>query len=183
VEWGTSAIGLRGLKDCDLAMCCVDVLAPRVPLNDLAYAHLIPIIDMGSRIYPSGDKVDALLTHAHVLSPGVPCSWCTGKLSSYRLTREAQGNQRGAENRIPYGLPLEATDGIEPSVLPLNLAGAGLALLEFMQVALQVSTRTPRDLKLFLPAWELDESDLDCLPDCACLTDVALGDALTIQPV
>jgi hypothetical protein len=138
---------------------------------------------MGSRIYPSGPTVDALLTHAHVLSPGVPCAWCTGKLSSHRLTREAQGAQRGAEKRAPYGLPLEETDGVEPSVLPLNVAGAGLALLEFMQVALCVCERTPRDLKLFLPAWELDESDLDCLPDCACLTDVALGDAARIRPV
>jgi hypothetical protein len=183
VDWGTSQEGLLGIKDCDLAFSCVDKLAPRVPLNDLAYAHLIPVIDMGSRIYPAGKRVDALMTHAHVLSPGVPCAWCTGNLTSLRLMREAQGIQRGAENRIPYGLPLEETDGVEPSVLPLNLVGAGLALVEFMQVALRVSPRTPRDLKFFLPAWELDESDLDPLPDCACQSDLALGDAVRIRPV
>jgi hypothetical protein len=65
---------------------------------------------------------------------------------------------------MPYGLSLEDTDGVEPSVLPVNLAGVGIAMLEFMQVALQISERTPRDLKLILPQWELDESDLStCL--------------------
>jgi hypothetical protein len=164
-------------------LCCPDLLAARVPLNDLAYAHLVPVIDMGSRIYPSGATVDALLTHAHVLSPTVPCAWCCGKLSGHRLMREAQGNQRGAENRVPYGLPLEEAETIEPSVLPLNIAGVGLALMQFMQVALRVSERTPRDLKLILPQWELDESDLDCRADCGCVTDVALGDAARILPV
>jgi hypothetical protein len=57
-----------------------------------------------------------------------------------------------------------------------------LAFLEFTQVALRVTARTPRDLKLFLPQWELDERDLTVLPDCSCATDVALGDALETRP-
>lgn len=139
--------------------CCVDKFAPRVPINDLAYAHLIPTIDMASWLHQSDGRVDAITTHAHVLSPGVPCAWCRQTLTFSRLTREAQGNQRGIEISIPYGLPLEDIDGVEPSVLALNLAGVGLALMEFMQVALQITDRTPRDLKLLLPEWELDESD------------------------
>lgn len=182
-EWGTSKAGIQRLKDCDLVFCCVDKFAPRVPLNDLAYAHLIPVIDMASWIHPATNVVDALMTHAHVWSPGIPCAWCRGTLSSRRLTREAQGVQRDAELRIPYGLPLDATEGVEPSVLPLNMTGVSLALMEFMQVVLQVTDRTPRDLKLILPQWELDESDLGFVPDCACQTDRALGDTVLIRPV
>lgn len=85
--------------------------------------------------------------------------------------------------RAGYGLPVEATDGVEPSVLPLNLLGAGLALMEFMQVALHVSDRTPNDLKFFLPQWELDESDLQARADCGCQSDIALGDMAQITPV
>jgi molybdopterin-synthase adenylyltransferase len=183
VGWGTSAEGLRGLKDCDVIFCCVDKFAPRVPLNDLAYAHLIPTVDMASWIHAANGKVDAIMTHAHVWSPGIPCAWCRQTLTSMRLTREAQGNQRNIENLALYGLPLEATDDAEPSVLPLNLTGVGLALLEFMQVALKVTTRTPRDLKLFLPEWELDESDLESLPDCKTELAIGLGDAVRIAPV
>ena len=182
-EWGTSASGLKALKDCDLLFCCVDKFAPRVPLSDLAYAHLIPVIDMTSWVHPVNEVVDAMMTHAHVWSPGIPCAWCRGTLSSWRLTREARGKQRDIERRIPYGLPLEDTDGVEPSVLSLNLTGVGLALMEFMQVALQITERTPRDLKLILPQWELDQSDLDALPECPCQTDVGLGDAIAIRPV
>ena len=182
-DWATSADGLWGLKDCDIVFSCVDRFAPRVPLNDLAYAHLIPVIDMASWLHQTDGAVDAIMTHAHVWSPGIPCAWCRGTLSNERLMHEAQGTQRDAERRIPYGLPLDATDGVEPSVLALNLTGAGLALLQFMQVALRVTERTPRDLKLFLPEWELDESDLSTIPGCAAEEDTAGGDTVPIRPV
>jgi len=180
---GTSTAGLIKLKDCDLAFCCVDRFAPRVPLNDFAYAHLVPVIDMASWIDASEKTVDAIMTHAHVWSPGIPCAWCRQTITSRRLTREAQGDQRDIERRAPYGLPLEQTDGVEPSVLPLNVAGVGLALLEFMQVALKVTKRTPRDLKLFLPEWELDESDLDSQFECDTEDATGLGDTARIRPV
>ncbi len=87
-SWATTEGGLRQLKDCDVVFCCVDKLAPRVPLNDLAYAHLIPVIDMSSWIHPDKNKrIDALMTHAQVWSPGVPCAWCRETLSSYEAPR------------------------------------------------------------------------------------------------
>jgi hypothetical protein len=107
----------------------------------------------------------------------------SGTLSSYRLMREAQGTQRGIEDPIPYGLTPVQTDGVEPSVLALNLAGVGLALLEFMQVVMRITSRTPRDLKLFLPEWELDESDLDTVADCRTELNTARGDSVHISPV
>ena len=113
-DWGTTAEGLKRLKDCDIIFCCVDKFAPRVPLNGLAYAHLIPTLDMSSWIHVDREKqVDALMTHAHVWSPGIPCAWCRETLSSRILTQEAQGNQRDIENRAPYGLPIEETDGVD----------------------------------------------------------------------
>jgi hypothetical protein len=183
-DWATTEQGLRQLRDCDIIFCCVDKFAPRVPLNDLAYAHLIPTLDMASWIHPDRDgNIDALMTHAHVWSPGIPCAWCRETLTSYRLTQEAQGLQRGAEKRIPYGIPLEATDGAEPSVLPLNMLGVSLALMEFMQVALKITTRTPNDLKFILPEWELDESDRETLDECDCVRTIGVGETLRIRPV
>jgi tRNA A37 threonylcarbamoyladenosine dehydratase len=108
-DWATTEEGLRLLKDCDIIFCCVDKFAPRVPLNDLAYAHLIPVFDMASWIHADKNKrIDALMTHAHVWTPGIPCAWCRETLTSYILTREAQGKQQGIEKRIPYGLSLAA---------------------------------------------------------------------------
>jgi hypothetical protein len=183
-DWATTADGLTRLKDCDLIFCCVDKFAPRVPLNDLAYAHLIPTIDMASWMHADRNhQIDAIMTHAHVWAPGIPCAWCRETITAYTLTREAQGAQRGVEDRIPYGLTLEETDGVEPSVLPLNMLGVSLALMEFMQVALKISTRTPNDLKFFLPEWELDESDRSPRESCDCVLTVALGDTLIIRPV
>jgi hypothetical protein len=183
-DWGTTTEGLKGLKDCDIIFCCVDKFAPRVPLNDLAYAHLIPTFDMSSWIHFDENKqVDALMTHAHVWSPGIPCAWCRETLSSRVLIQEAQGNQRDIENRAPYGMPIDETDGVEPSVLPLNMLGVSLALMQFMQVALKITDRTPRDLKFFLPNWELDESDRTIRPDCECISSIGAGDTFIIRPV
>ena len=181
--WGTSKEALEALKDCDLIFSCVDKLAARVPLNDLAYAHLIPVIDVGSSIHVDDDKrVDSVMTHAHVLSPGIPCAWCKQTITSYKLMREAQGAQRGIENRAPYGLTAEQTDGVEPSVLALNMLGVSLGLMEFIQVALGVSDRTPRDLKFMLPQWELDESDLTTQHRCATEANSGRGDSVHITP-
>jgi hypothetical protein len=183
-DWGTTEEGLRRVKDCDIVFCCVDKFAPRVPLNDLAYAHLIPVLDMASWMHPDKNKkIDALMTHAHVWSPGIPCAWCRETLTSYGLTKEAQGRQQGIEKRIPYGLPLEDTDGVEPSVLPLNMLGVSLALMEFLQVGLKITDRTPNDLKFILPEWELDESDRPAREDCGCLMSVGAADTLSIRPV
>jgi hypothetical protein len=183
-DWATTKEGLRRLKDCDVIFCCVDQLAVRVPLNDLAYAHLIPVFDMASWIHANRDKkIDALMTHAHVWTPGIPCAWCRETLTSYKLMREAQGKQRDIEKRIPYGLPLEDTDGFEPSVLPLNMLGVSLALMQFMQVVLKITDRTPNDLKFILPQWELDESDRAARVDCDCIVSLAAGDSLHIRPV
>lgn len=183
-SWATTEDALRKLKDCDIVFCCVDKLAARVPLNDLAYAHLIPTIDIASWIHPDKNKkIDALMTHAHVWSPGIPCAWCRETLTSYALTQEAQGNQQGIEKRVPYGIPLDDTGGVEPSVLPLNMLGVSLALMEFMQVALNITERTPHDLKFILPEWELDESDRTAQPDCDCIISVGAADTLDIAPV
>jgi molybdopterin-synthase adenylyltransferase len=182
--WATTEEGLRQLKDCDVIFCCVDKLAARVPLNDLAYAHLIPIIDIASWIHADKKKrIDALMTHAHVWSPGIPCAWCRETLTSYALTQEAQGVQEGIEKRAPYGIALVDSDGVEPSVLPLNMLGVSLALMEFMQVALRITTRTPHDLKFILPEWELDESDRPAQLDCDCVRSVGSGETLYIAPV
>jgi hypothetical protein len=61
--------------------------------------------------------------------------------------------------------------------------GVSLALMEFMQVALKITTRTPRDLKFILPEWELDESDRPIRETCDCTTAIATGDSFTISPV
>jgi hypothetical protein len=123
------------------------------------------------------------MTHAHVWSPGIPCAWCRETLTSYALTREAQGEQQGIEKRAPYGISVDDTDGVEASVLPLNMLGVSLALIEFMQVALRITSRTPRDLKFILPEWELDESDRPAQPNCDCGRLVGAGDTLYIAPI
>lgn len=184
-DWGTTESSLRELRDCDVVFSCVDKFAPRVALNDLAYAHLIPVIDMGSKIFPTKDEksIEAILTHAQVFTPGMPCAWGNETLTPAKLVAEAQGSQRNAERRIPYGLPLTATEGVEPSVLPLNTAGVGLAMLLFMQIVCRVTTETPLGRRLILPKWELTDNDLRCLPGCDHEAVLALGEQATINPV
>jgi hypothetical protein len=55
--------------------------------------------------------------------------------------------------------------------------------MEFMQVALKITVRTPNDLKFILPEWELDESDRPAKGECDCIGAIGLGDTLRIRPV
>jgi hypothetical protein len=63
------------------------------------------------------------------------------------------------------------------------MLGVSLALMEFAQVALKITVRTPNDLKFILPEWELDESYRPTRRECDCVRIVGLGDTLPIRPV
>ncbi len=62
------------------------------------------------------------------------------------------------------------------------MLGVSLALMQFMQVALRITIRTPNDLKFLLSEWELDESDRPIQPSCGCVLTAGLGDTLAITP-
>jgi hypothetical protein len=62
------------------------------------------------------------------------------------------------------------------------MLGVSLGLMEFMQVALGITDRTPRDLKSFLPEWELDQSDLNTQAGSTSEVNVGRGDAVAILP-
>jgi hypothetical protein len=63
------------------------------------------------------------------------------------------------------------------------MLGVSLALMQFMQVTLKITDRTPKDLKLILPEWELDESDHPARGDCGCVASLGAGNTLHIWQV
>jgi hypothetical protein len=63
------------------------------------------------------------------------------------------------------------------------MLGVSLALMEFMQVGLKITDRTPNDLKFILPEWELDESDRRVRDNCGCVMSLGAADTLRIRPV
>jgi hypothetical protein len=46
-----------------------------------------------------------------------------------RANERSQGLQKGIERRAPFGLTPSQTDGVEPSVMPLNMLGVSLAVI------------------------------------------------------
>jgi molybdopterin/thiamine biosynthesis adenylyltransferase len=86
VETSSSSLlspeGMAAALDCDVIICCVDRPWPRHVLNNLAYQHLIPVIDGGilARVNERG-----CLLHVdwriHTIGPEYACLYCLDALS------------------------------------------------------------------------------------------------------
>ncbi len=88
---------IQALKECDSIVGCVDTLHSRKELQDFAWRHLIPYVDIGLSIQLDNDmksKTRALWRisgQVYDLIPGAACLWCAQFITTDRLSEEAGG--------------------------------------------------------------------------------------------
>jgi hypothetical protein len=121
------------LADCDIIVSCVDAHTPRALLNRLAYAHAIPLIDLGSafRVDPQG-RVVAAAGRLVVVGPGRPCLACWGHLDPTRLRLEALPHEDRAQ--LAAEGYIQGMDVPQPSVIAFNTTIAGAAVVELLRL-------------------------------------------------
>ncbi|MHB1701032.1 MAG: HesA/MoeB/ThiF family protein, partial [Acidobacteriaceae bacterium] len=78
----------RTIIDADLILLCTDSHGSRSVVQQVAYQHLIPCIDMGSTITQSDGQISGIFGRVQLLSPGLPCLWCGALLDAEQVRRD-----------------------------------------------------------------------------------------------
>jgi hypothetical protein len=170
------------LVTCDFIFLCADTMRARLVVNALVNQHLIPGVQIGSKIVASkdGSSLEHFYSVVRQMRPGRGCMWCNGLISASRLAIEEKSEEDWrAQN---YG-----TESPNPSVITLNGIGASRAshdfLLDFVATDLQRPDSAYSMYDVTKAAWLKTNlrRDLDCTE---CSADegsrFARGDAVTL---
>lgn len=115
------------LTKLDFLFLCTDSHASRAVIGQLAYQHLVPVIDMGVSVTVRDGAVTHITGRTQMLSPGLPCLTCTGALDGEQIRREMlTPEQRAAD---PYLLGAHEP---QPAVMSINSTMASLAVTMFL---------------------------------------------------
>lgn len=115
------------LVDCDFIFLCADTMRARLVVNAIVNQHLIPAVQVGSKILlaKEGGKLEQFYSVVRHMRPGCGCLVCNELISGYRLAIEEKSDEDWrAQN---YG-----TETSNPSVITLNGIGASRATHDFL---------------------------------------------------
>lgn len=170
------------LLDCDVVIHAAEGEWPTRVLDEMAHAHLVPVISGGSHLHNTGGVLDEnAYAQATIAGPGQPCQNCA------RHWRETAANDEmnnpDATGPGDYGLD-EGAEGAdettgedrEPSTNSVNLIVAGMVTLRLQDYVLGVAGGQ-RGIRRFMPGtWSMEEGISSCKPGCPMKSLLADGD-------
>jgi hypothetical protein len=115
------------LADYDFIFMCADTMRARLVVNAIVNQHLIPGVQIGSKILlaEGTGKIEQFYSVVRHMRPGCGCMLCNGLISGPRLAIEEKSEKDWrAQN---YG-----TETPNPSVITLNGIGASRATHDFL---------------------------------------------------
>ena len=111
----------RRLIDADFLLCCTDSHGSRAVVQQVAYQHMIPCIDVGSTITQEDERITGIFGRVQLLAPGLPCLWCSELLDAAAVRCDMMNE---AERRLdPY-----IVGGREPAPSVISLNGTVVSL-------------------------------------------------------
>lgn len=142
----------------------------------LAYAHLIPVIDVGVRVTrtPAGRLRNAIW-RGHVAMPGRRCLECLGQFDPAHVQLERDGSLDDPRyiERLPHDNPLRA----HQNVFAFALGAASLGLSQLISTVIAPGGQADVGaLSYQLKLGRLDRERDDCHPGCPYQAAVAHGD-------
>lgn len=164
--------------DYDLIFSCVDRPLPRSVLSQLAYAHLIPVIDGGIAIdvTESGAMRDATW-RSHVLVPGRPCLLCSRQVTTSGIQLDREGRLEDPAYLLAAGVPVIGNQNV--AVLSASVAASLLTL--FVSLTATPNGRgVPPPLQYSLGGHLLLHREELTQPHCATETGLARGDEVRL---
>jgi len=121
---------LDALKTADVIFGCVDKDGPRLILNELSLAYLIPYIDCGFGINAENYEIKEAGGRVILVKPDGPCLLCCKEISISAASDDL-APQEEFEVRKSQGY-VSGADVPSPSVVSLNGTVASVAVTEFL---------------------------------------------------
>lgn len=184
------AQSIPDLLDCDIILNAADSPWARQVLDQLAFAHLIPVIHGGTSLIgnPRTGLLMAGKSEVSATGPGHPCSECAGVYTRREVTEaqeepDARGHRGYVDLADPWRDGPEAAQEEDelraPSVIGFNALVAGLMQLRLMAIALGTTPQALVGVQRYhvlegIMDWSLTKK---CVPDCQRPTTTAMGDA------
>jgi hypothetical protein len=126
------------LVDCDFIFLCADTMRARLVVNAIVNQHLVPAVQIGSKILlaKEGGDLEQFYSVVRHMRPGCGCLLCNGLISGHRLAIEEKSEADWrAQN---YG-----AEAPNPSVITLNGIGASRATNDFLMDFVATDVKRP----------------------------------------
>ncbi|MBB6611785.1 ThiF family adenylyltransferase [Pontibacter sp. Tf4] len=166
--------GYRAALDCDILFSCVDRPWPRFVLNQIAYAHFIPVIDGG--IYIETNKLNTQMKRgnwrSHVVGPGKKCLECIGQYTPEAVALEMSGDF----DKLSYiaNLPSDHFLHNNQNIFPFSLSLAAFEMQHFiMMVVSPAGVSDVGSLNYHFVSATLEREGGSCKQSC--ITDSYIG--------
>ncbi|VVB84929.1 ThiF family protein [uncultured archaeon] len=178
-EWSIVEVeGFQEALDCDVLLACVDRPWPRQVLNFIAYAHLIPVIDVGIAVNVNPEDRNLLGADwkAQIIGPGRQCLECSGQYNAGFVSTEREGHLE--DPRYIQSLPKNHTLRQNENVFAFSLAAASLQVLQFLSLVISplgISDIGQQNYHFVTGRMDILE-DQHCKHNCLYPSVIALGD-------
>jgi molybdopterin-synthase adenylyltransferase len=119
----------RRLIDADVIFGCTDSHGSRSVIQQVAYQHYVPCIDMGSTISARDGNVVGIFGRIQMLSPGYACFTCGGLLDPHQVRRDLMSP---LERKTDPYIPGAAEPA--PAVISINGTVSSLAVTMLLAI-------------------------------------------------
>jgi predicted dinucleotide-binding enzyme len=170
---------LLELKDCDIVFSCTDRHAPRGVLNELAHQYYIPVIDVGVGLETKNDRIEGGTLRATLVSPSLPCLFCSSIINADRITAEGLGKEeRELRQKAGY---ITGFDENAPSVIVFTTMAASLGLMLFKDLLFELLNSDANTLTINVTTYQSSRLTASVRNDCVCVLRLGKADFIPLS--